>query len=165
MIRVLSLSALSLIVAGCLSQSRDLDGQLRIKSDLASLDRTETIRGIDRNKNGIRDDIETIIHDSYSEPITQQLVVELAKKLQQNISIDHSDKSQVAKAHIETVKTLDCLTEHLSNRNMPVGDIINDLNLLTNNTGYRFSSALSYEDAVEGLGELKFTSRPSCFMS
>lgn len=152
MIRAVCLSTLSLMLFGCLSQGdAGSNGNLSISADISKLDRSDTIIGIDRNKNGIRDDIEVIIQESYDEPLTKQLVLDLARNLQKNLTIDYNNEKQVVHAHIATEQSINCLDAHLDRKNMAINDVVSGLNQLTNNTGDRFSHAVSFENAVEDI--------------
>lgn len=152
MIRAVCLSTLSLMLFGCLGHNQTTTSDnLSFTTDITMLDRSETIIGIDRNKNGIRDDIELIIRESYEEPLTKQLVLDLAKSLQDTLAVDPANEKQVVRAYAATEQSINCLGHHLGDNDLQASKVAEGLSELTHNTGPRFSHAVSFENALTNI--------------
>lgn len=160
MMRLLFLSALSFMIFGCSDQMSDSASNNKIS--LTKLDRSESVQGVDRNKDGVRDDIETIIKETYEEPLTRELVYDLARNLQKNLTIDHNNKEQVLRAYSATEKSITCLDTHATKHNIESRKVIEELSLLTSNTGVRFFNTLQFEDAVERIGRVSVSMPAGC---
>ncbi|MGP1561335.1 MAG: hypothetical protein ACTTIC_04515 [Helicobacteraceae bacterium] len=119
-----------------------------------SLDRTDTIMGIDKNANGVRDDIESYIKANFTEPKKQKALMQYAKSFQEALLIDPSDKNKArAAAHKEdrgaacVWRTLGTTYDDPNN-----GYVINrKIRAYTTNTKARLKAYLDYDKALSGM--------------
>ena len=69
--------------------------------ELPILERTDTVKGVDADQNGIRDDIDAYIKNTYPNEEQQKAVIQYARSLQASLLIDKNDKIAVKSAAIE----------------------------------------------------------------
>lgn len=69
--------------------------------EITKLDRTDSLLGTDSNNNGIRDDIDTYINQTFTNPKEQKAVRQLASALQATLSVgtilDEAQRREQAK--------------------------------------------------------------------
>ena len=127
---------------------------LETSGDLPTLDRTDTIGGIDANANGVRDDIEAIITKKYTQLDQRAAAMQKAKALQAILLVDPNDKSAVKAASLRSSKSGSCLFKKfnpLSDPLNPLAAIVSrEIESLTTNTKKRLKAYLAYGQALDG---------------
>ncbi len=120
-------------------------------SEPSSLDRTDTIGGVDADKNGIRDDIDIYIKKTYPIEEQQKAVIQYAKALQASLLIDKDDKIAVKTATNKNVKAISCIFEKIPNGESPnKGSIVQEILGVTTNTKQRLLEYMALDKALDG---------------
>jgi len=124
--------------------------QLEADQVIPMLDRTKTLRGIDENADGIRDDIELYIeryHPALSAPARQ-----LAAALQSSLLVDLTDAKALGEVAVQISRAVDCLDRSgLNIQNMPDDpDVLDELQAITANTKQRMLAYLAFNAALDG---------------
>ena len=91
--------ALTLALVGCgggknaeaQASPQETLAQLEVSGALPQLERLPILEGIDANRNGVRDDIETHIHRKYSDPAQRKAAMQMARAHQRMLLVDKDD--------------------------------------------------------------------------
>ncbi len=119
------------------------------------LDTTDTLAGIDKNNDGIRDDIEKYIEYKYKdEPKKKAAVRQYAKSAQLTTTVDLNDEKEIKKASDAAVGAISCLWEifkdtDLDSENNPV-NVRKEIRSYTTNTEQRLMHYLKYNQKRNG---------------
>ncbi len=118
--------------------------------EFPELDRTDTISGIDNDKNGIRDDIDAYILKHY--PIEQQrrAVKQLAKGLQAYLVTNTTENSVVKEVANENARSMACVFSKFEDGIGPNGDIPDEIFAITTNTKKRLLAYFEFDKALDG---------------
>lgn len=120
-------------------------------SEPSKLDRTDTIGGVDTDKNGIRDDIDAYIKQTYPDEKQQKAVSQYARSLQASLLIDKEDKVEVKTATNKNFKAISCVFEKVPNGESPnKGSIVEEILGITTNTKQRLLEYLALDKALDG---------------
>lgn len=125
-----------------------LEAQGKIPS---SLDRSNTLAGIDADGNGIRDDVDAYIAAKFT-PNQQPVARQVARAVQGEILVDKADKQAVRNAATKSSRALQCSYYKLPNpadariRYQIVFDTIG----VTTNTKPRLLAYLAHSKAMDG---------------
>ena len=119
-----------------------------------TLDRTETISGIDANNNGIRDDIEAFIVQRYAEPKERAAMMQFARSVQASLLVDKFDQSALQALSLKDSYAVNCVFNVLNpERNADNGlpeIAAREIVSLTTNTKARSKAYLMYSYALSG---------------
>jgi len=118
---------------------------------LPKLERTDTVEGIDADKNGIRDDIDVYIQKTYPSAERQKAVSQYARSLQASLSVDKADKIAVKAITNEKARAISCIFEKIPNGKSPNGDrVVKEILSMTTNTKQRQLEYLALDKALDG---------------
>ena len=119
---------------------------------LPELDRTNTVEGIDADRNGIRDDIDGYIKNTYPAPEQQKAVSQYARSLQSKLLIDHKDRNAVRASSKVSSKAIGCIYEKIPQGKSPnAARVVQETLSLTTNTKQRLMAYLAYNKAMDGM--------------
>lgn len=107
------------------------------KSTLRYLDTTDTIRGIDEDNNGIRDDLDIYINTTPFTAVQKRALSQYAESLQSSLLIDSSDKKAVLVATDIEMRALSCIFEQIPRAERESTNVIHEIIGATFNTSLR----------------------------
>jgi hypothetical protein len=107
-----------------------------------------TLKGIDSNKNGIRDDVERKIVAKYKTPIKIELMLLYARMEQKVLLTSVSKAIELTK---ESDQVIDC-EMYLLNKGIEIDDTTQDIEDMTLNTKLRKNKYAQYENAANDMG-------------
>lgn len=120
-------------------------------SEPPSLDRTDTIGGVDADKNGIRDDIDTYIKKTYPNYEQKKAVTQYARSLQASLLIDKDDKIAVKAATNAKAKAISCISMKVPDGKSPNGErVVREIVSMTTNTKQRLLEYMALDKALDG---------------
>lgn len=137
------------------------DPSLKINNDKSgeypTLDRTDTLAGIDKNKNQVRDDIELYISKQGYGAKQKKAAMQFAKAYQAIVTANLSDKTAFEKVKLQRERASSCL---LSMEMLDIEDsqylVSEDLVAITANTKKRLIALLNFDQKLDGMSwELK----------
>lgn len=121
------------------------------KSDIPNLDETNTLAGIDSNDNGIRDDIDRYIKETYFLPEQQNAVSQYARNLQSSLLVDKTDREALRLNRIGAARAISCVFDKIPSENTRInGSIIQDIIAATINTKLRKTEFKKLNQALDG---------------
>ncbi|MBT9464723.1 MAG: hypothetical protein IV113_11880 [Hydrogenophaga sp.] len=126
--------------------------QLEASGALPTLDRTDSIAGIDANANGVRDDIERYIEKKYTVAPERAAAMQTGRALQQTLLVDKTDAvklEEVSKAGVRAAKCRGLVFSGLE-RFPEAYAMSRDIEAMTTNTKGRLLAYLAYNKAVSG---------------
>ncbi len=126
--------------------------QLEASGALPSLDRTDSIAGIDANANGVRDDIERYIEKKYTVPAERAAAMQMARAFQQMLLEDKSDLAALDKVSADAMRGVNCVSlVYSSIEEFTEGHkIATEIEAITTNTKRRLLAYLAYNKARSG---------------
>lgn len=125
--------------------------ELEKSGQLPILDRTETLTGIDADKNGIRDDIDRHIESTYSSPREKASAQEFARAIQNTLTIDASIRQQADMAAAQITKAMSCRSAAFADDRHSTGsEMVYKIEALTANTKQRMKKYLAFNKAMDG---------------
>ena len=89
--------------------------------ELPKLERTNTVWGIDADKNGIRDDIDAYIKKTYPSEDQQKAVNQYARSLQASLLVDKEDKIAVKAVTNSKARAISCISMKVPDGKSPNG--------------------------------------------
>ncbi|MGP1561936.1 MAG: hypothetical protein ACTTIC_07615 [Helicobacteraceae bacterium] len=118
-----------------------------------SLDRTDTIMGIDKNANGVRDDIENYIKANFTEPKKQKALMQYAKASQEALMMDPNNRDKAREIANKRGRMSDCVWRefHTKENPMAAAEILNKIRAYTTNTEPRLKAYLAHDKALSGM--------------
>lgn len=151
----------SSLLIGCGNDSDDQDFQqqtpaqkissLENSGEIPKLERTNTIAGIDGDKNGIRDDIDIYIEKTYPSEEQQKAVKQFAKALQTSLLVDKEDIIAVKSVTNVSRRAISCIFEKVPNGNSPNGgSVVEEILGATTNTKQRLIEYMALDKALDG---------------
>lgn len=147
--KVICIVSVSIVLCGCHLNDADR-AKYDVQQELIHLDRRDSLQGIDKDKNGIRDDIDEYIQNNFEDEKEQILVSNVARNLQKSLTIDLTKSMQVLQANKQLESSIVELN-NLFNIEDTHNNIVETLQSLTSNTGYRFAASMSFSETVEKL--------------
>lgn len=121
------------------------------KSDIPNLDKTSTLEGIDADVNGIRDDIDRYIANTYPAPEQKKAVNQYARNLQDALLVDKTNKEDLKSYQLESSRSITCIFEKIPRDMLPVNsDVIQDILAATINTKLRRVEFKKLNQALDG---------------
>lgn len=125
--------------------------QMENSGELPMLERTNTLKGIDTNENGIRDDIDAYIKKTYPDEEQQKAVIQYAKALQASLLVDKEDKVAVKALTNAKAKAISCIFEKIPSEQSRInGSIVEEILGITTNTKQRLLEYLALNKALDG---------------
>lgn len=150
--------ALAFVFAGCgggkgsgaEATPEEKIAQLEASGALPRLERLPSVEGMDANRDGVRDDIETHIHRKYTDPAQRRAAMQTARAYQQMLLVDKNDVIALDAVSEKMSRAVDC-----SITAFPVtgneGDVMFDeLRSITTNSKARLQAYLAYNKARSG---------------
>lgn len=118
---------------------------------LPRLEREDTIRGIDNDGNGIRDDIDAYIKRTY--PKSQQKVVsQFARVAQASLLVNINDRVALQTIGNADSRAISCIYEKIPNGESPShGSVVEEIYGATTNTKKRLLASLAVDKASNGM--------------
>jgi len=116
---------------------------------LLKLDRTDTLAGIDADNNGIRDDIDEYIRQTFKDEAQRKAVEQLAKALQNTLLINIKNKNEVYLAREKATKSIDCIFKQFDDFNVG-SNSIDEIVKRSFNTKKRVEANLKFDEALSG---------------
>lgn len=117
------------------------------------LDQSDSIRGVDANANGVRDDVELHISRAYQAK-QKAAAMQYAAALQSALISDKTDPLSVRRHGTRSLRGMQCLIEVFGSENKALNrdaEITSEeIIALTTNTGQRLMAYLSFGRAVNG---------------
>jgi len=118
---------------------------------IPKLDRTDTLKGVDANNNGIRDDIEAYIEANFTDPKQKLAVEQFARATQIKVTVDYTDDFDVQQARLMSSKAIQCISFTFGEENSAqYWQIIDDIKFMTTNTKQRTINYWKYNSALDG---------------
>ncbi len=119
---------------------------------IPNLEREESLLGIDDNQNGIRDDIDLFIEFHYPELSQQKAVQQLAKSLQNSLSVDTTDIILVKKSNRDNTRAISCIYDRFNSPSQlkSPANVIQEIESITSNTKLRLTTYLAFNKALDG---------------
>lgn len=115
------------------------------------LDRTDTVAGIDADDNGIRDDIDAYIKQTYRIEEHQKAVNQYAKSLQASLLVDTEDKIAVKAITNEKARAISCISDKIPGGKSPNGErVVREILSMTTNTKLRLTQYFVLDKALDG---------------
>ncbi|WP_228284823.1 hypothetical protein [Acinetobacter pollinis] len=118
---------------------------------LPRLEREDTIRGIDNDGNGIRDDIDAYIKRTY--PKSQQKAVsQYARTLQASLLVDVNNRTALQTIGNADSRAISCIFKKIPDEKSPSGgSVIEEIYGATTNTKKRLLASLAVDKASNGM--------------
>jgi hypothetical protein len=135
------------------SNTASVVAELETSGDIPKLERTNTLAGIDNDKNGIRDDIDTYIQKNYSQLEQRKAVEQLAKAMQLTLLTNLTDTVNLKKISIQGDKALNCVFLKFGRGidNYESSKALDAIESITTNTKPRLLAYLAYNKALNGM--------------
>ncbi len=126
----------------------DLDS-LEKTGRIPKLDRTDTLAGIDANKDGVRDDIEKWIKKRWKKDIKKQkAALQYAKMIQLSMNVDLDDENAIRKLDPIESRAVVCMSNSFESRNIKdeqnPHNVRQEIKAYTTNTKKRFKHFMEY---------------------
>lgn len=125
--------------------------KMETDGELPTLERTNTIAGIDEDQNGIRDDIDAYIEKTYSSEAQKKAVSQYAKSLQASLLVDTEDKIALKATTNVKARAISCIFEKIPYGKSPDGDrVVGEILSITTNTKQRLLAYVALDKALDG---------------
>ena len=125
--------------------------QMEDSGELPRLERTDTVKGIDDDKNGIRDDIDAYIKQTNQTEEQQKAVNQYAKSLQASLLVDTEDKIAVKAITNEKARAISCISVKVPDGKSPNGErVVKEILSMTTNTKQRLTQYFELDKALDG---------------
>lgn len=151
---VLALLAAGVLI-GCGGHSKtpaQKIAELEASGAIPTLERSDTIEGIDANNNGVRDDIEAYIANEYSIEEQRKAAMQLARAFQSALLVDLEDIASLRRVDRELSYGINCVfsTFYADDKAQDPAQVLYELEAITANTKARLKVYLSYNKALDG---------------
>ena len=125
--------------------------KLEDEGKLPKLERTDSILGIDKDQNGIRDDIDAHIEQKYKDELEKKAVQQFARNSQQKMAVNLENEVELQASSHEADRATTCVYKTFkSNPNIDASDVIDEIGNMTTNTKKRLQAYYKYSDALDG---------------
>jgi hypothetical protein len=125
--------------------------QLENTGALPKLDRSADIKGPDANGNGIRDDLDTLIQNTYTQPAQLKAAEQYAVVAQAQLLVDTNDKAAVKALAVRSARAINCLIQQFGTTQAPrFSDVQALVASDTTDTKARMQAQLAYSKALDG---------------
>lgn len=128
-------------------------------SEVPLLDRTPSIRGLDTDTNGVRDDIDLYIDTSNKNPIQKSAMRQLNRALISALDIQSGDDSGLSSTSSKMDEAITCIWRLFPPEE--ANDIVLQIEKMTVNTKSRFDAYMRYNSALSG-SVVRLPSEVSC---
>lgn len=119
-------------------------------SSLKYLDTTDTLRGIDEDDNGIRDDVDRYINSTPLKDTQKQALSQYAEALQSSLLIDTSNRQSVKVSADTEMRALSCIFRKIPYEQRESTNAINEILGATMNTSLRKKSNKELGRTLDG---------------
>ena len=127
------------------------------------LEANATVIGIDVNDNGVRDEVENQLNDTYrNDPPALTAAMVAAEALQAILVVDAGNRQAAIASMDETSSAALCVLQHLSNNTSKASAISSRIFALTYNTPDRIAQYKAVISAVGVQGRTLNSIQPSC---
>ncbi|MBX3609436.1 MAG: hypothetical protein KF871_06020 [Hydrogenophaga sp.] len=124
--------------------------QLEASGKLPKLDRSDDIRGLDTDNNGIRDDIDAWIAALPITDVQKRAAQQMARVQQAKLVANLTDKTSLQLLGDRSMAGVSCLVDVFKPNNQMGYDLIDQIEANTANTKNRAMQYLAYNRAVSG---------------
>ncbi|ENV12861.1 hypothetical protein KTI62_14725 [Acinetobacter schindleri] len=125
--------------------------KLEDEGKLPKLERTDSILGIDKDQNGIRDDIDAHIEQKYKDELEKKAVQQFARNSQQKMAVNLENEVELQASSYEADRATTCVYKTFKNNpNIDASDVIDEIGNMTTNTKKRLQAYYKYSDALDG---------------
>ncbi|WOE28112.1 hypothetical protein [Acinetobacter towneri] len=112
--------------------------KLEDEGKLPKFERTDSILGIDKDQNGIRDDIDAHIEQKYKDELEKKAVQQFARNSQQKMAVNLENEVELQASSHEADRATTCVYKTFkSNPNIDASDVIDEIGNMTTNTKKR----------------------------
>lgn len=109
-LKIISLAALTLMIAGCDPYARHIRNIKKLH-DVGRLDRTSSLQGVDKNNDGVRDDIERFIKKTFfDKPDYRDGLLALAKNTRYKLGINGNSYSEYHEYYVKSDLIMECIS-------------------------------------------------------
>ena len=119
--------------------------QLENSGVVPKLDRSKTLGGIDSDNNGIRDDVDDYINNTYTKPDEKAAARQMARAYQNILLVDKNNLKAVYAVDKLIGDAINCAIDVAPNTG-----ILNDIKAVTLNTKARVKEFFKYDDLLDG---------------
>lgn len=126
---------------------------LETAGSIPNLERGTSVAGTDENNNGIRDDVETYIANTYSGSAQQAAARQFAGVMQAAMLVDKGDASAVKAMAVRSSRGVNCLYSRFDGRNnggKSAAQVVQEIRAISTNTKPRLLAYLAYAKALDG---------------
>jgi hypothetical protein len=125
---------------------------LEASGELPTLERGDSLGGIDANGNGVRDDIERYIEKKYPQPAQRKVAMQTARALQKTLLIDANDAVALESVSRDGMRAVNCRGGVFPGVEgfKDAYRMSQELEALTTNTLLRLKAYLAYNKAISG---------------
>ena len=125
--------------------------ELEQQGKLPKLDRSSSLKGPDADNNGVRDDIDLWIQAQPYSPTQKQSALQLAKALQNTLTVDTTNDAALRSAQDQSRKAVTCIYGRFPSDVQPnPNTVIKTLQKYTMNTKERVIAYIAYNEALSG---------------
>lgn len=126
--------------------------RLEGNGELPTLERTDSLAGIDANANGVRDDIERHIEKKYSESAQRKAAMQTARGFQQSLLVDTGDAAALQAVSAAVMRAANCRRSVFASPQdaAAAAQMSDELEAMTANTKQRLLAYLAYNKALSG---------------
>ncbi|WP_156406225.1 hypothetical protein [Hydrogenophaga sp. Root209] len=126
--------------------------QLEASGALPSLDRTDSVAGIDANANGVRDDIERYIEKKYTVAAERAAAMQMARAFQQMLLVNKQDAAALEAVSELGSRAIVCGSSVFAGpaASVELSQMTTSLESMTTNTKLRLLAYLEYNKARSG---------------
>lgn len=119
---------------------------------IPTLERNDTLEGVDSNNNGVRDDVEAYIHNNYPSENQRSAAMQLARGLQESLLVDVEDINMVRQVSRKVNYAISCVYTQFDTDKGAVAPakVAYDLEAITTNTKERLKAYLAYNRSLDG---------------
>jgi len=125
---------------------------------LLKLDRTDTLAGIDADNNGIRDDIDEYIRQTFKDEAQRKAVEQLARSIQAEILTDKNDIATVFEVNKKSSRAISCLGDRFITGSRATNDldfkefdeVSKEIEMRSANTKQRLNAYFAFSEALSG---------------
>ncbi|MCX2535004.1 hypothetical protein OQ486_16290 [Plesiomonas shigelloides] len=126
--------------------------ELTSSNQIPNLERDDSLLGVDSNKDGIRDDIESFIEVNYSEDLKIKAARQFAKSMNNVFNVDSTDVLAVKKAARDNSNAISCIYSRFdpNSEYKSAMQVVQEIEAVTFNTKKRLLSYFKFNKALDG---------------
>ncbi|MFV5489973.1 hypothetical protein [Acinetobacter sp. ASP199] len=140
------------LLAGCewYMWRMNLDRIDLAQGQLPKLNRDQDLAGPDLNQNGIRDDIDAYIQQTFHQHEQRKAVQQYALHSQAVLLVDKTDMIRVRRLNFEIARAISCIYDVFPVENFVAANVVKSIGAITSNTKQRFREKLEFSKALDG---------------